>query len=79
MTITVAKKETVLPWGVEIELAEGRCVYMGAKAVLASDDNIEVVVNDTHSISLPRHAVRKIMMMVSPDEQGTESGEEASD
>lgn len=79
MITAVVSKETVLPWGVEIELVEGRCVYMGAKAVLATGDDVEIVVNSNNSITLPRRAVRKIMMMVSQDEQGTGTREESTD
>lgn len=77
MTTTVAKKDIILPWGVEIELVEGRCVYMGAKTMIVSDNLIEVIVNNTNSIQLPRKSVRKIMIMVTPYEQRTEDGSDS--
>lgn len=66
---SVPKRKTKLPWGVELELESGRCIYMGAKDVIASGNEIEIVVNETNSISLPRKAVRRILIMVSQDER----------
>lgn len=69
MSITVADNKEVLPWGIEIELVKGRCIYMGATHVIANKDEIKIVVNDMNSITLPKTSVRKIMMMGTPSEQ----------
>jgi len=75
MKATMTKSKTSLPWGVEIELVTGRCLYIGAKNIIASIDEVEIVVNETNSITLPRAAVRKIMIMVADDDK--EPGDES--
>lgn len=66
-TVTKNTPEVSLPWGVEVELVQGRCIYIGAKDVIASADTLEIVINDTNTISLPRNTIRKIMIMVTDD------------
>jgi hypothetical protein len=63
--VTKANKQTLLPWGVEIELFNGRCVYISAKMVHTDANNVHIKVNDDNTISVPREGVRKILMMCS--------------
>jgi len=64
-TVTKTGKKALLPWGVEIELFNGRCVYISAKMVKTDAANVHIKVNDDNVISVPRDGVRKILMMCS--------------
>lgn len=64
-TVTKTTNKALLPWGVEIELFNGRCVYVSAKMVQTDASDVHIKVNDDNVISVPRDGVRKIMMMCS--------------
>ena len=64
-TVTKTIKKALIPWWVEIELFNGRCIYISAKMVKTDADNVHIKVNDDNVISVPRSGVRKILMMCS--------------
>lgn len=64
-TVTKTSKKVLLPWGVEIELFNSRCIYVSAKMVSTDEDNVHITVNDDNVISVPRDGIRKILMMCS--------------
>ena len=64
MKVIVAKrKNKILPWGVEIELIDGRCIYMSAEAVTTLPDRVDVVISSGNKISVPKTGIRKILIM----------------
>ena len=66
MKVIVAKrKNKILPWGVEIDLMDGRCIYMSAEAVNTFPDRVDVIINieSGNKISIPKVGIRKILIM----------------
>ncbi|MHA2064749.1 MAG: hypothetical protein ACXABY_10280 [Candidatus Thorarchaeota archaeon] len=66
MKVIVAnRKNKILPWGVEIELMDGRCIYLSAEAVNTLSDRVDVVIDVTsgNKISVPKAGIRKILIM----------------
>ena len=64
-TVTKIRKKILLPWGVEVELLNGRCIYVSAKMVVTDDTDVHITVNDDNVISVPKAGIRKILMMCS--------------
>ena len=69
MHIAVAKRvNKTFPWGVEIELFNDRCIYMSANSVVICENKIDVIINDSNVISIPKKSIRKILIMGSETE-----------
>jgi hypothetical protein len=66
------KRAKLLPWGVEIELVNDRCIYMSAQSVSTNKDCVDIVINDNNVISIPKKSIRKLLIM------GSNDGQEAS-
>ena len=64
-TVAKTRKKTLLPWGIEVELFNGRCIYVSAKMVVTSETEVHITVNDDNVISVPKDGIRKILMMCS--------------
>ncbi len=63
--IVTTRKNKILPWGVEIELMDGRCIYMSAEAVNTFSDRVEIVIDSDsgNMITVPKVGIRKILIM----------------
>ncbi len=68
-TAVTNKRSKLLPWGVEIELTNDRCIYMSAQKVTTHQDHVDIVVNDNNVISIPKKSIRKLLIMGSNDDQ----------
>ena len=65
--IVAKRKNKALPWGIEFELQDGRCIYMSATHINTYEDRVDVIVGDASSISVPRASIRKILIMGNTD------------
>jgi len=66
MNTTVVERgnaSKILPWGIEIELLNGRCVYMPASKINTKEDGIDITVNSDVVISIPKSSIRKILIL----------------
>lgn len=57
------KKKKSFPWGIEMELTNGRCIYVSARSVEVNGSRVDISVNNNNIITVPRKSVRKIMLM----------------
>jgi hypothetical protein len=68
-TVVTEKTPKLLPWGVEIELVNDRCIYMSAQKVSTHADHVDIVVNESNVISIPKESIRKLLIMGSNEGQ----------
>jgi hypothetical protein len=52
-------------WGVELELFNGRCVYLSAKLIEADSECVTLTVADGNIITVPKSNIRRMLVMCS--------------
>jgi len=61
----------VMPWGIEVELFNGRCVYLAANAVRTDNEEVRIKISDGNVISVPKNNIKKILLMCSNEPEET--------
>jgi len=59
----------LLHWGVELELFNGKCLYLSANAVIADAYSVNIEVNENNVIAVPKSSVRKLLVMCSGEQE----------